>query len=221
MNYISIYKTQVSEASTIRLVLLFLLCTLIACLNVVSPLPQAHALTYGSGTYNNCAYGGPCSISIVTSGSVNISLLPTTSSVYSIQKDAVVVQTDNPLGYNLSLESSSASSTSLVNGGYTLAASSGTPASPQVLQLNTWGFRIDGSAGFGAGPTTSATNATSSSLTFAGLTLNGSPQTIYTRNVASAGGGDTIDVWYGTRANTSVASGTYQQTVIYTATTLP
>lgn len=182
---------------------------------------KSSALPYGLGSYNDCSYGGTCSISITTSDIVNINLQPTTSSVYSIQKDSVIVTTNSPLGYTLSLQSNSASSTSLVNSTHSLTASSGTPASPAPLQVNTWGYRLDGQAGFGGGPTNAATNASSSSLTFAGITLSGAPQIIYSKNTESAIGGDTIDVWYGTRANTSVPAGTYSQTVVYTATTIP
>lgn len=182
---------------------------------------NSSALPYGQGSYNDCAYGGTCSISITTSNTINIALQPTTSSVYSIQKDSVVVTTNSPLGYSLSLQSNSATSKNLVNGPYSLAASTGTPASPVVLQANTWGYRLDGQASFGAGPTSAVTNAPSSSLTFAGIPLSGSPQQIYSKNTESGVGGDTINVWYGTRANTSVPAGTYTQTVVYTATTIP
>ncbi len=211
----------VNRLTTKSLVLSSFFVAIISLVAVILLGTRSQALPYGSGGYNDCAYGGACSISIATSGTINIALQPTVSSVYSIQKDSVIVNTNSPLGYTLSLQSNSPSNTSLVNGAYSLTASTGTPSSPVVLQANTWGYRLDGQASFGAGPTSATTNASSSTLTFAGLTLSGSPRLIYSKSSESGVGGDTVNVWYGTRANTSVPAGTYSQTVVYTATTLP
>ncbi len=181
----------------------------------------ALATPYGGGSYGNCYYGGSCSISLSTSGNINLALTPTSSGVYSIQNDPIVVITDNPTGYAVSLESDSAGTAALVNGANTLNPGSGTPAAPAQLAVNTWGYRVDGQAAFGAGPTSAVTSAASSSLSFAGLTLNGASQQLYSSGAATAAGGDTINVWYGVRADTTKPAGTYQRIVVYTATTAP
>lgn len=176
---------------------------------------------YGRGGYGECTYGN-CSITIATSGSVTLPVQPTATGAYTIDDDEVTVTTNSADGYTLSISSSSndAASTSLVGPvPHVITPTTGTPASPTTLDDNQWGLRVDGSLGFGSGPTSTVTNATSSSLEFAGLTLLNSPAVIKTTNSA-APSGDTTSVWYGVQANTSIDAGTYTQTVVYTAVAL-
>lgn len=173
---------------------------------------------YGRGEYGLCNYGDACTISVATLGTVSLSLDPTPSGVFTIDKDQVTVVSNSVDGYTLTLESASGTENSLVGTVDELTAVSGTTASPTTLTGNEWGFRIDSYDGFGAGPTSAITSQSSSSLTFAGVPLNGSPTTIKTTSSATAG--DNTDVWYGARADFGVAPDTYSQTVVYTATTL-
>jgi hypothetical protein len=175
------------------------------------------ALPYGSGNYGTCTFD-TCSISISTSGSIDLSATVSPSDVYTIAGDSVTISTGADTGYTLTLASSGAG-TSLTSGGDTVAASGGSPASPTVLAANTWGYRIDGLSGFGAGPTTPVSNAPSSSLTFAGVPANGSPQTIRTTSDVAAA--EITNVWYGLRANLSLPPGTYTGSITYTAVTNP
>lgn len=181
---------------------------------------SARAYPYGAGPYGICAYGGTCTISLSTAGTLTLPLTPTASSVYTIQSDGVTVTTNNPTGYSLTLASSSSTSAALAKGADTIPASSGTATSPLALAINTWGYRVDGQAGFGTGPTSAVTNASSSSFTFAGVSLSGNPQQIYS-SAAAASSGNSIDVWYGLRADNSAVDGAYSHTVVYTATATP
>lgn len=189
---------------------------IISLLLLASYLPVL-ATPYGAGLYGACNYNN-CTISISTSTVVDLPLTGDPTGVYTIQADSVTVTTQSSDGFDVVLESDSATETSLENGANTIATSAGTPASPQVLALNTWGWRVDGQASFGAGPTTPVVDASSSSVTFAGLTENGNPTQIYESNVA-APSGDTFSVWYGVHADSTKPAGTYTRTVLYTATT--
>lgn len=196
----------------------FIVCLLFALL-FVSVLSTA-ALPYGAGTYGSCTYGS-CTITLSTSGTVSLNLHPNGSGVYTIQKDEVNVKSGASVGYNLSLSSSSAN-TNLVNGSDTISTNSGTYTSPTSLSLNSWGYRLDGINNFGAGPTSSVTNVSSSSLSFAGIPASGTPDSIVTTTVASAPTvGDNYGIWYGVRADLTPPAGTYSQTLTYTATQNP
>lgn len=172
--------------------------------------------TYGSGNYGDCAYSS-CGIGITTSASVSLSITPSPSGVCRLNNDAVNIQTANSNGYTLTVLSGSGSN-SLTNGISNITATAGTVASPTTLSNNTWGFRVDGQGGFGAGPTTGASDA--SAITFAGVPTNvGTPAAIATTSVPSAVGGDNIPVWYGACVDTSITNGTYSLTVTYTVVT--
>lgn len=194
--------------------------TVFAVVLAVSVSFTVDARPYGSGKYGVCNYDSGCSISISTSGAVALPVTPTALGAYTTQKDSVTITTDDPVGYTLGIESLSGSSSALIKGSDTIPSVSGTPSSPASLSSNTWGYRIDGQASFGTGPTAAVTNAASSGLSFAGVPLGGSMQQIYTSNTP-ASAGNTINVWYGIYVNTTKPAGTYQQTVLYTATATP
>jgi|GEM_PF-3156336 len=91
-----------------------------------------------------------------------------------------------------------------------------------TLSSNSWGWRVDNEASFGAGPTSAVTNAPNSSLTFAAVPTNGSSVQVYSSNSATPPvTGDTIEVWYGIRVSPSKVAGDYDQTVLYTAVAQP
>ena len=183
---------------------------------------EANASKYGVSQYGRCNYQDACEISITTSGTVSLPVTPTASSVYTIQKDSVTITTNSDDGYTLTLESdSSAADGDEFKGPSSniLASTSGTISSPSALGVNEWGYRIDSIAGFGSGPTSAVSNVSSSSLTFAGISLYGSPTTIKTTS-SSAPTGDTTEVWYGVRVDISKPSGIYSRSVIYTAVAL-
>lgn len=194
----------------IKTSLSIVLAILAACL-ITSP---ALAILYGNGTYGNCTYTA-CSITLTTSGSVNINALPAAGGSCTTQKDIVAVLTHSGNGYTLTA-SNSTTNTNLVSGSNNIAASSGTVAAPTPLS-NRWGLRVDGLGGFGSGPTTAQTNASTSSVSFAGLPASTSTALTLATTTSYSASTVNTNVWYGVCANTSVPSGTYTSNVLYTA----
>lgn len=171
---------------------------------------------YGNGTYGSCQYGS-CSITLSSSGTVNLDIAPTTTGNCTIASDSVSVLTDNSSGYNLTFQDTAASS-ALDSGGPTIPASSATFASPATLANNTWGYRVDGAGSFGAGPTSAQSNGPASSLLFAAVpTSAASPDTLANTS-GPANPAVITTVWYGVCTTTATPSGSYSTQVIYTAT---
>lgn len=174
----------------------------------------ASAASSSANTVINANIGA--TISVTTTTPVTINLTPTAGGVVSSSSDTVSVSTNNSTGYTLTLANNDATTT-LVSGSDTIAAHSGTQASPTTLTNGTWGYRVDGVGGFGAGPTSAETNNGSSTTTWAGVPATASPNTLKTTGTTAAN--DTTTVWYGVRVNSSQPNGTYTDTVTYTATT--
>ena len=152
-----------------------------------------------------------------TNGTVNANVTPTSGGAQTIASDTVTISTNDSSGYDLQLAESSGTTT-LTSGSDTIPASSGTQTTPVVMAVNTWGYRVDTLGGFGSGPTSSQNSAAiSGSIKFAGVPASGSPNTL--KSTSGVATNDTTTVWYGVAANTSQASGTYTNTVTYTATT--
>lgn len=178
-----------------------------------SPLLASAAVDTGSTTIN-ATIGA--AISMTTSGTVPISVIPTGVGAASSNSDTVTVSTSNSTGYQLSLSNGDTTTSLAGPSGNTLAAHSGTYAVPSTLANNTWGYRVDG-APFGAGPTTAETNQANLSGTWSGVPSSASPQILKTTGgVASA---DVTTVWYGVKVDTTKPSGTYTDSVTYTAVT--
>lgn len=180
-------------------------------------LSSVAAGTFGSGTFGTCQFGS-CSITLATNGAVSLDITPTPSGRCTTQSDSVLVTTDNSSGYTLTI-SSSTENTNLLNGSETIAASSATVISPTALANNRWGFRVDGQAGFGSGPTTAATNATPSGLTYAGIVPSTSTAATLKVTDAPATPSDATTVWYSVCADTDTVSGSYGAEAMYTAVT--
>lgn len=173
--------------------------------------------TYGSGGYGNCLYG-TCPLTVTSTASLAVNVMPTAGGVCTIASQDVSVQTDNTSGFVLSATTTT-TATAMVSGSDQLPASSGTAASPVTLANNTWGYRVDSSTigAFGAGPTSAQTNAAAPSVTFAGMPASsGTPATL--RNTSTtANPAVTTKVWYGSCANISQPPGDYAVSVLYTA----
>jgi hypothetical protein len=155
-------------------------------------------------------------ISVFSSnGTVNVNVTPTGSGAQTLASDTLTVSTNDALGYTLQIADSD-TNTNLVSGGNNLAASTGTQTTPIVQAVNTWGYRVDGLGGFGAGPTTSQSSAAIGAIKFAGVPSSAAPNTIKT--TATTASNDTTNVWYAVAANTTQPSGTYSDVVTYTVT---
>lgn len=146
-----------------------------------------------------------------TSGTVTINITPTSAGSYSNASDTVTAGTNSATGYQLQI---SAATPALTNGGSTIAAlGTATPVAPAALTVNKWGYRVDNASGFGAGTTTTQTNAASLSGTWAGITAT--PTTFKTTSAAA--NSDSTTVWYGVGSDFTNPNGTYTTTVTYTA----
>lgn len=185
------------------------------CLAWISTNHTAQAINYGAGTYGTCTYG-TCNISLTTSGSIAVNVTPAAGATRcTVSSDSVTASTDSSTGYTVTLTDTD--TTNNLSGPTSIAATSGTPAAPIVLAANTWGFRVDSVAGFGAGPTSAATNATVPTVKFAAVPLSsGTAATIRTTSSADSSTVST-PVWFGVCANTSLQSGSYTDSVTYTA----
>ncbi|RWZ78127.1 MAG: hypothetical protein EOT04_02775 [Candidatus Chaera renei] len=157
-------------------------------------------------------------ISMTTSTTVNLAITPTSAGAMTSASDTVSVTTNNSTGYALSLADADAT-TSLVNGANTIAAHTGTQATPTALATNSWGYRVDGVGGFGAGPTSAESNVANTAFTWAGVPASGSPNTLKTTSTTASS--DPTTVWYGAKVSTAKPAGTYTDVVTYTAVTNP
>lgn len=186
-----------------------------ALLSAVSLVPSnAGALT--TTTTISSAIGKVISL-LTSNGTVNIDATPTGTGVQTIASDTVTVSTNDTAGYTLKLGETTASG-NLVSGANNIAGVSGTQAAPVAETANTWGYRVDGVGGFGAGPTSGASNAAiSGTIKFAPVPATASPDTLKT--TAATAANDTTTVWYALAVNTTQPSGTYTNSVTYTATT--
>jgi hypothetical protein len=155
-------------------------------------------------------------ISITTSTTVALPITPTIGGSQTTAADTVTVATNSATGYNLSIRDSDAN-TNLVNGANNIAAHTATVASPTELASNTWGFRVDGAGGFGAGPTSGSVDQASNASTFAGVTTSA----VVLKTTSAPAAGDVTSVFFSAKADTSLPNGTYTGTVLYTATTNP
>lgn len=162
------------------------------------------------------------SISITTSGTVALNIVPVTGGAQTTASDTVTVTTNNATGYNLNLKDADATTT-LTNGANSIAASSNTTwGSPAILANNTWGYGIaSGTTGLTTGSNFSATytaqaDQTTDSHVFLGVTA--ADQLLRTTATA-AGSGDVTTVWYSAKADATKPIGTYSDIVTYTALT--
>lgn len=175
------------------------------------------ALPYGSGDYGACTYN-TCDITLTTNSTVDLPITPTTDGVNTTVNDTAEVATGASTGYTLTF-SVADTDTSLSGSTDSIDASSGTQASPVTLGLNTWGYRVDGLSGFGAGPTATQTNDPDSVYAFAGVPA--SNQTAHTLKSTSSAADppDATDIWYGVRIDATKTAGSYTGQVVYTAVT--
>ena len=179
----------------------------------VLALPLAvSAATDTRNTTINANIGSTITVSAVATLAIN--LTPGGSPVVSSASDNVVVSTNNSTGYTLTLQDSDAV-TGLSSGANTIAAHTGTKAVPTALANNTWGYAVPGGA-FDA-TYTAELNSTTSATKWAGVPANGAPAILKT--TATTASSDGTAVWYGVKVDSTKPTGTYTDTVTYTATT--
>jgi hypothetical protein len=152
---------------------------------------------------------------LTTNGTVNVNVTPSGVGAQTIASDTVTVSTNDASGYTLQLGETGASGT-LVSGGNSIPASSGSQTTPVAMTANTWGYRVDTVGGFGTGPTTPQSSSAIGASKFAAVPATGSPNPL--KATSGTASSDTTVVWYAVAANTSQPSGTYTNSVTYTAT---
>ena len=153
---------------------------------------------------------------LTTNGTVNVNVVPTGSGAQTIASDTVTVSTNDSSGYALTLADTDATTT-LVSGSNTIPASSGSQTTPVAQANNTWGYAVQSLGGFNSSGYAAANSAAvSGTLKFAGMPATGSPNTLKTTSGTASS--DTTTVWYAVAADTSQPSGTYTDSVTYTAT---
>ena len=145
---------------------------------------------------------------------VDLSLVATPTGSTVVEKDTITTETNSPTGFKLYISTNSTTSTSNrlthENGTNYIPAVSGTNTSPTKLANNTWGYALTSTPGNEDGVTGSSY--------FIGVPLLNNEYLIkeYT-SPATTGNGVTTDVYFGVRATTGSAAGTYTSTVKYTA----
>lgn len=177
----------------------------------------ADSNAYGSGDYGYCDYG-MCYIQLTTTGNVSLNTTPTATGSCTVQSNTASVETDNTLGYTMTMTTSTTNN-AMTAGSNSITASSGTSSAPTTLGINTWGYRVDGLASFGSGPTSAQTNGSTPSVTFAGVPASNGTPTAVASSSSSADPAVNTTVWYGLCANESTPPGTYSVQVTYTAVT--
>lgn len=171
----------------------------------------------------------PAITAFTTSGTVNINVSSASGIKQTVNTDAVTISTNDAAGYTLKLEdgnNSNALCTTPGVGCTGIPATAGTFAAPALMSgANQWGYHIDGAAawcstgstcGASFGTGLSSNQSTSTTLKFALVPVAGSPDTLKT--TATTASGDVTRVWYGVNVDPTQPSGTYTDSVTYTAT---
>ena len=173
----------------IHLVSLFLL--LLSCLLMQQ---SAMASPFGVGVFGeDVPFGSATSIAISLGSAPNMTLMSSGQNFSGNASQTVTVASTDVIGYDLYIKGTS--STSMVNGSYSIAASGN--SSPAALSVNSWGY-----------------NTTGSTTNFKGMTL--SDASINSRTGPFTDG-DVTTVTYGALIDITKGDGTYTVGVTYTA----
>ena len=167
------------------------LIILIAAITVNSNM--AGAQPYGKGLYNEMVpYGNQTSLSISTSGTINVPITPTASGTLMTGTSNITVTSTDVKGYKLYIRS--LANTYMDNLGAQLPASANVTAA--ALAVNTWGYNTDASSNFIGIKSTDALIRSA------------------TTPVPS---GDSTSVTYGIKLDMAKPAGDYIANVVYTA----
>jgi hypothetical protein len=204
------------QIKTLAFVLIFTLVS-VGFLQTTSYADTTDSSVYGSGSFGDCDYG-TCTITLTDTGVPTLTVVPTPTGACSVQSDTVSVLTDSTTGYSLTMTTSTTNS-AMQGASTNLATASGTAGAPTTLAINTWGYRVDGLASFGTGPTTAQNSGNVPSVTFAGVPASNQSSTQVAYSNSPANPAQDTKVWYGVCANASIPVDTYSETVVYTAVT--
>lgn len=179
---------------------------------VIAPM-SASAVTQGPTSANVTATINP-TLTMNVSNTASFSITPDATGKASSNFDTVTISTNNTAGYKLQLKDADATTTL---GTSTIAAHTGTAAAPTALTtVNTWGYRLDGGAGFGAGPTAAQTDvAALTSTSWAGITTS----FVDIKTTNSTATAEENKVFYAAKVDSSIPTGEYIEAVQYQSVT--
>ena len=205
------------------MVFAFAFATAILSSSQFAPVSDGAATTGVSAQVTSQAYYA----NITSAGTLNIDVTATPEGARAMGVDALTVNTNAANGYKLYISTSSAN-TGLYKGGDTsvspyIAQSAGSLTTPVQLAVNTWGYatnKDNASAGSDTGGTAGTPGATitKDSAYYVGVPAEGSSNLLYTNSAPTTGvDQQVLSVYYGVNANTGLSSGSYTNTVQYTA----
>lgn len=172
---------------------LLFVCGLCAVFSIA---PAAMASPFGQGVFGaDVPFGSLTSLTIALGGDVSLDLVPNGSVFEGSGSHVLTVTSTDVVGYNVYIYSTG--STSLVNGSYSIPASSNTSLAP--LATNSWGYNIDGSDDY--------------------IGITGAPVLLKSATGPYKNGDDTT-VQYGVVADITKGEGDYTASVTYTAVAL-
>ena len=163
--------------------------------------------------------GEQFALTVTNSEAINLEINPTDSGSIAVAKDTIVANTNSPAGYKLYVSTDSTTSNDIhLNGRESndtadkkLVATTGTNELPTQLENNSWGFAIAGAGNF---DTTYNAENPSMSAKFAAVPQKDAEQLIHDHSGRAID--DQTEIYFAAKANTSIASGNYQTTILYT-----
>lgn len=162
--------------------------------------------------------GEEFALEITSNDSMNLTVTPTKTGAISITKDIVTANTNSPAGYKLFVSTSTDTNDIYLNAKKSnntidkkISATSGTDEAPAPLEDNSWGYAIAGLNNFNASYDT--INPSTSAL-FAAVPEKDAEQLIH--NHTGRATDDETEIYFATKANTNISSGSYKTTILYT-----
>ncbi|MCR5832589.1 MAG: DUF285 domain-containing protein [Candidatus Saccharibacteria bacterium] len=166
-------------------------------------------------------------LSLVTSQTIEATIRPEDEGTLSIIKDTIVGATNSQYGYEVYISTNSDTINDIhLNGDpekdqstQKILATAGTYDAPVALDLTngaTWGFAIAGQDNFDANYNTYTPAATSK---FAAVPTITDKQLIHSNPTSASD--DSLDIYYGINADSSLEPGMYKTEILYTALPIP
>ena len=168
----------------------------------------------GRGPYSDAVEGQVRYITLDAPNSVDIDVTPANGARMSSNLTQVNTKTNSPSGHKLALSMDGVEQ-KLLNGSHFISPTSGTFASPIILNGSSWGYRVASVGGFGSGGSVEL-NVVTSAHKWAGVPVKAIPHVIKTKNTANTTLEQTT-VYYGASVDADQRSGSYKATVLYTA----
>jgi hypothetical protein len=197
---------------------------------MVAPIFASSLASADTNTTTISSIVSPNITAFTTSGTVNVNVSSAAGVKQTINTDVVTISTNDTGGYTLTLQdgnNSNALCTAPGAGCTGIPATSATTAAPALMSTaNIWGFHKDdgtttwcstaSNCGSTFGTSLSSNQTASGTLKFAAVPVSGSPYTLKT--TAATASSDVTDIWYAVNVDPTQASGTYTDSVTYTAT---